>query len=94
MSEPPRLGRLVSWTIVALVVYLVGREVYIEQQGALAACAPKCDLLGTATAGAEVVLSGALAVPTFSAFGLPLGIGLSLLFLLWLLQFARVRPVS
>lgn len=90
---PRRVGRLLSWTIVALVVYLTGREVYTEQQGALAACAPECDLLGVATAGAEVVFSGALAVPAFSAWGLPVGIGLSLLFGLWLLQFVHSDPV-
>jgi len=92
MSDPARVGRLVWWAVVALVVSIVGRSVYRKQEGALETCAPECDLLAVAGAGADVVLSAALAVPTFSAFGLPVGVGLSLLFLLWLLQFVQAGP--
>ena len=92
MSDPARVGRLVWWAVVVLVVSITGRTVYWEQQGALETCAPECRLLAVAGAGADVVLSATLAVPTFSAFGLPIGIGLSLLFLLWLLQFVQTGP--
>ena len=71
---------------------LVGREIYHEQTAALDQCAPDCDVLGFAGAATEVVIAGALAVPTFSPRGVPVGIALSLLVGVWLVQFVRVGP--
>ena len=93
LLTPRRVQQLVSWAIVLLVVFITGRTVWREQQTALDQCAPECDLVGVATAGAETVFAGAIAVPTYSAWGLPVGIGLSILFLLWLLQFVHVDRV-
>lgn len=93
LITPRRVQQLVSWAIVALVMFITGRTVYREQAAALEQCTPECDLIGVAGAGVDVVLSGALAVPTFSAWGVPVGIGLSLLFLMWILRNVRARPV-
>ena len=81
-----------SILITLAVVVLVGREIYREQTAALEQCAPECDLLGVAGAATEVVIAGALAVPTFSPRGVPVGIVLSLLVGVWLVQFVRVGP--
>lgn len=93
LSTPRRVQQLVSWGIVLLVVFITGRTVWREQDAALEQCTPECNLLGFAGAGVDVVLSAATAVPTFSAWGLPVGVVLSLLFLMWLVQHVRVDPI-
>jgi len=85
--------RLVPWMVVLAVVVISGRAVYREQAAALEQCAPQCDLLGVAAAGTETIFAAAVAVPTFSAWGLPVGIVLCLLFLMWLVQHVRVKPI-
>ena len=81
-----------SILITLAIVGLVGREIYHENQSALEQCAPDSDVLGVAGAATEVVIAGALAVPTFSPWGVPVGIVLSLLIGIWLVQFVRVGP--
>jgi hypothetical protein len=94
MSERGQLvWRLVPWMVVLAVVVISGRTVYREQSAALEQCAPQCDLIGVAGAAIETVFAAAVAVPMFSAWGLPVGILLSVLFLLWLLQHVRVDPI-
>jgi len=89
---PRRVLELVWWGIVLLVAFITGRTVYAEQQAALATCAPECDLVAVAVEGIDVVVAAALAVPTFSAFGVPVGVGLSLLISLWLWQVVHHGP--
>ena len=81
-----------SILITLAILGLVGREIYHEQTAALDECAAGCDLLGVADAATELVIAGALAVPTFSPGGVPVGIVLSLLVGVWLVQFVRVGP--
>jgi len=94
MSDRAQLAwRVVPWGVVLAVVVITGWTVYREQAAALERCTPQCDLLGVAGAGIETVLAAVIAVPTFSVWGVPVGIVLSLLFLMWLLQHVRIRPL-
>ena len=87
-----RMRTLLTILITVTIMILTAREIYHEQKTAIEHCMPDCDVLGFAGAATEVVIAGALAVPRFSPGGVPVGIVLSLLVGVWLVQFVRVGP--